>query len=787
MLAGLVAAAGCGPASQDAGVSADVGRGWRVELVVDGTDAGAAAAGPGTEPVVARLEPPADLDGWEVVADSAEVVAPADGSGGSGGPDGSGGAVPERVLRVRGAEKRVLVTGDFEPDAFNVLQLVLASPVDGTVSVLVRRAGRPFCESERVGFAGAPGPRVVEVGLPGLAAATERFDQLLVELEGHAGAVELYELLLVRRPLAAFLPKPGTPGPVRLARQRPEVRSAVGLATDRGLRARFPVEPGAELAFSCGWPEALRAPDRRLEVLLRIDALDGDEPFPAVEHRLELAVRGARPPSWHEAVVDLGPLAGRTVELALSLETSDGRAAACAIAEPRLRVRGRTAPTVLLVTSDTHRADHVGASGLGVAVDTPAIDALAARGVLFEDCYSAANVTQPSHTALLTGLALRDHGVLDNVSRLEEGAHTLAEAFRSAGFHTFAVVSVKHLDAGSGLSQGFDRLHAPRTTWTAGEALALLEACLDRSAGEPVFCWLHLFDAHAPYAPPPPFDRCYYPDGRDPRDPALPELDVPAHCIPEAFHGIRDLGFPAAQYRAEVRYLDSELARLLERPRVAAGIVAVTADHGEVLERDGSYFNHASLCPATLHVPLVLAWPDAPGGERIARPVDHLDLGRTLLDLAGLDTVGFPGRSLLAQPPDPLPRFAIASHGRSASVTHAGWHLVLHLDHHKSRFRVPRERHQVELFDLEGDPECLVDLSASEDRRTARMRELLVEWLAAADREGAVALSGGRSITSEEARQLEALGYTAGASAEGAGSSEWLDADCECARCAPFR
>ena len=133
---------------------------------------------------------------------------------------------------------------------------------------------------------------------------------------------------------------------------------------------------------------------------------------------------------------------------------------------------------------------------------TPTLDRLAARGVLFEDCVSSANVTLPSHAALMTGTSPRDTGVVNNADFLGDDPVTLAERFRDAGWVTYAAVSAGGLlDDRSGLGQGFDRM--AESGWrslSARDRVPLLEDWLDEATEKPIFVWLHVFDAHAPYA-----------------------------------------------------------------------------------------------------------------------------------------------------------------------------------------------------------------------------------------------------------------------------------------------
>jgi arylsulfatase A-like enzyme len=249
--------------------------------------------------------------------------------------------------------------------------------------------------------------------------------------------------------------------------------------------------------------------------------------------------------------------------------------------------------------------------------------------------------------------------------------------------------------------------------------------------------------------------------------------------------GLTDVEFPRAQYRAEIDYIDSELARVLELGRFREGVTAFTADHGESFGAHGVWWDHAELYPDSLHVPLVLAWPGAPGGERRGEAVQLADLGRTLLDLAGIEAPGFPGRDLReAQQGAPGPRYALARDGHSASIQAGGWHLILHLaDHHPAALVEPRERHRVELYDLRRDPRAEHDRIDAEPGRARELRRALIEWLAAAPAEGLAAPS---AASLEQRARLAGLGYAEGAEAVGA-AGDWFDERCGCAWCLRFR
>jgi arylsulfatase A-like enzyme len=434
-------------------------------------------------------------------------------------------------------------------------------------------------------------------------------------------------------------------------------------------------------------------------------------------------------------------------------------------------------------TSDTHRADAINSANLGVDVHTPELDALTARGVIFEDCWASTNVTIPSHVALMTATSPRDTGVFDNFTRLAGDARTLAESYRDAGFATFAVVSTPHLsDAGSGLGRGFDRMSAPNGTSKRRsiESIEILDSWLKDAEGQDMFVWLHLFDAHMPYEPPEEFERRYWPADNDLNTPQL---------VPEKFRGrldarMRDMRQGRALYHGEVSYLDHQLGKVFAIPRFAQGLIAVTADHGESLGEHEMYWDHGGLYPQTIHVPMILAGPRVPVGQRVATPVFQLDLAQTLLQLSGIKDERLPGTNLLEIVPSPtIARYALSVDARSASITKNSLHLVMDLTR---EVRGPEgavssvPSHRVEMYDLAQDPACERDIAHEDVERARGLRRQLCAWIAAAEPHGWGSREGG-DLNME--RHLAQLGYTSQAFAPRLAT---VDPDCDCDECKPF-
>jgi choline-sulfatase len=269
-------------------------------------------------------------------------------------------------------------------------------------------------------------------------------------------------------------------------------------------------------------------------------------------------------------------------------------------------------PSILLVTLDTTRADVVGPDAIGV--ETPAFNALAARGLRFRRAYATVPETLPSHTSLMTGLYPAGHAIHENGRSLPAGTPVLAERLHQAGYRTAAFVSSFVLAKQFGLARGFDvydddfskAATSSETSVSERSAVKTTDiavAELARPASQPRFVWVHYNDPHAPYNPPEPF-RSRYPD---------------------------------KPYLGEVASMDEQLGRLVQAFDRRGGPLAiiVVADHGEGLGEHGETQHGTLVYDATMHVPLVAVGPDvSPGTTDVT--VSTRRVFFTILDWAGL-------------------------------------------------------------------------------------------------------------------------------------------------------
>ena len=400
-----------------------------------------------------------------------------------------------------------------------------------------------------------------------------------------------------------------------------------------------------------------------------------------------------------------------------------------------------TPPAIVLITIDTLRADRLGSYGSSRGL-TPSLDAFAREATRFTAAVSQVPLTLPSHATILTGLHPAHHGIRTNDGfRLSPVAPTLAESLKSAGYTTGAFIGGYPLRRSSGLSRGFDRyddefLASPDAVERSADAvMQSAEAWVDANAAQPFFAWVHLFDPHSPYTPPPPFAA----DHRD------------------------------SPYDGEVAYADAAVGRFLDylrrRNLYTASTIVVVADHGESLGEHGERTHGTFLYDSTIRVPMLIKTPSAHAKRRIDVPVETADLAPTIAAVAGATLGRVDGRSLL-----PLIDGAAGDADRPAytesyyqnvllgwsplrAVRTARWKLV----------EAPRS----ELYDLEHDPG---ELENRLEERSA-LASGLQRALRAIDANGAASGEAPTAAARESAERLRSLGYASGSTVATAASS----------------
>ena len=605
-----------------------------------------------------------------------------------------------------------------------------------------------------------------------------RIRSIALQFDADAGPVLLESVHAVAQP---FLPgaSPGVAngatvdaGLVELGitdadpmRTRFQSRRAFPARAERAQAAVFEARDGDVLRFSLALPPVLRHHGGPVEFRLVATPARGRVPAADTPALFEETLDPSRDAGrWHASEVALPDTEGEEWEL--WLETSGGRPAGAVngLWGPLLvdRPGAPREPSLLVVTADTLRADHVGflrdEYGLDplAGLETPHLDALFARGTVFPDCLATCNSTSPSHVSIFTSLHVRDHGVISNEQVLPEAHRTLGELLSESGRFAFASSTARHLNSSlSGLGQGMHAyLESPPVTdlpdvKAVADASELPPAStqtvlfatlhyqlpgvlglLDEIGEAPFYAWLHCFDAHTPYVPRPEVlarltlppdegelamveqlgERYYATSGAPvPEDPgqALTDFLWQAPHL-AAFGDLRSIERARALYAASVTQLDGDLGRLFDelevRDRLADTLIAFTADHGESLGERDIWFGHEGLYDNTLRVPLAFAGPGVPAGEVHPSPTMTVDLLPTVCELLGLDlppTVT--GRSLVEVfagelAPDRMRHFESAS-GFAVGRRSATEHAILNaVDHRRGTFDQRVSRGTLELY-----------------------------------------------------------------------------------------
>jgi arylsulfatase A-like enzyme len=422
----------------------------------------------------------------------------------------------------------------------------------------------------------------------------------------------------------------------------------------------------------------------------------------------------------------------------------------CLVMWPRER-RGLPGPlkagsakgfNVLVITLDTVRADHLGCYGFE-QIETPALDALADSGVRFMDAVTVCPVTLPAHATIFTGLYPPNHSVRHNAEfHLEQDQETLAEIISHQGYETAAFVSAFVLDARFGLNQGFElydddiSVLSSATIYREGNerpAGSVTRAAVNwlntRERSRPFFAWVHYYDPHSPYLPPPPFNQQY----------------------------------ADRLYDGEIAYMDSEIGRLLQALDKNGWrentVILVVADHGEGLGEHNETTHTMLIYESTMHVPLIVSCPGLFGGSYVVDDalVSTADIFPTILELLGVEAGRRgDGTSLLAAGQDPDRAVYMET---VAPYFDNHWSPLYGLRRHQDKFILaPRS----EYFKLRLDPDeqqnlCgggTSDSQAAQDSLAAELSELLARWPSLED-----VSAGVLSLDPETRQRLSALGY----------------------------
>lgn len=390
--------------------------------------------------------------------------------------------------------------------------------------------------------------------------------------------------------------------------------------------------------------------------------------------------------------------------------------------------RNRPLPNILLISVDTLRADHL--SCYGYHRPSPNIDALAKDSVLFENTTSQAPWTTASHMSLFTSLYPTVHRVTHEA--LSEVQTTLPVLLQKKGYQTAAFVEATALDPRFGFGRGFNQYHRKSNDPSARANNERVLQWLDqRKPANPFFLFVHYYDVHRKYQPPPPFNKIY--------SPTIQDVD---YLITGPYGRRRSITFQeiydiVAMYDGEIRYVDEQIRNLLQnlknRGLYRNSLIVLLADHGEGF-LDHSLMDHGnSLYQELLHVPLFIKLPGNKfAGRRVSSVSRLIDVFPTVLDWLHIKPEHvIQGQSLLpilqGMTPKPQPAFASGAVG-SECIVLDNWKLIHNAELQKRLSLVPLAlRAEYELYNLKIDPQEYGNIA---DSNLAKRDELLTLLLA---------------------------------------------------------
>jgi arylsulfatase A-like enzyme/Flp pilus assembly protein TadD len=389
------------------------------------------------------------------------------------------------------------------------------------------------------------------------------------------------------------------------------------------------------------------------------------------------------------------------------------------------------AKNILLITIDTLRPDRLSCYSPDYC-QTPNIDALAAKGVLFERAFAHTPTTLASHVSIMLGTTPLHHGIHQNANFvLAEAFVTLAEYLKKKGYSTAAFIGAFPLDSRFGLSQGFDvydesfpSKSSSSSVYPERNAGQVIRSALDwlENRDSPWFSFIHIWDPHTPYSPPEPFGSSFKDD----------------------------------PYSGEVAYVDAEIKKLFDTLENKGWrddtFIVLTADHGESLGEHGESTHGYFAYNSTIWVPLIMAGPGIEPA-RIHDYVSHIDIFPSVCDFLGIEKPSFcQGASLV-----PVMNGKKRAEGAiffESLVAHysRGWAPLRGYIEGKEKFI---DSPLMEFYDLDNDFSEQNNLAGSKDLGSHKKKmEELAGRLTSSQK-----INNPRRIDSETREKLRSLGY----------------------------
>ena len=413
---------------------------------------------------------------------------------------------------------------------------------------------------------------------------------------------------------------------------------------------------------------------------------------------------------------------------------------------PEMRM---TRKNVIIIVIDALRTDRLGCYGYKRML-TPNIDEIANKGVIFENCFSTFNATDPAFTTIVTGLFPASHRIRNHADRISP---EMLQQFNDNSIPLISEILHKHGYATIGLDwlgrwhkRGYDYYlgekfdtNIPKATFLTDEAIAQIN-----NRNTPFFLFIHYWDSHTPYQPP---EQIYEKN----------QLHNGILKIPKIFDKISNVNWKQylvesagsattaeeviAAYDSAVQYIDQEIGRLIESLKennlFDNTIIIITSDHGESLTEHEIFFDHHGLYDESIHVPLIfgnLPWQT----RKIKDLVQHPDIVPTVFDLLEIayEQELIDGKSLvpvLSEGKHNPCLFVISEESwteKKIAIRSIEWKYIMARSSEDAICRYCGYVHEgvEELYDLIADPHETLNCISMHPEIAKTYRDLLAEW-----------------------------------------------------------